>query len=75
MSDETVHTAEIVTTDEIPEAAAPYDMNAVRDYYAGKRADYLQRIGDIEAFLGFAISEEDLGARVAKLENFLKIPR
>ena len=52
----------------------PNFIEGVKDYYAAKRADYVQRIGDMEHFLGFIEVEGDLGTRIGKLENFLKIP-
>lgn len=37
------------------------------------KADYARRITEIELFLGFAISEQDLAVRLARLEKFVGI--
>lgn len=48
---------------------------SVREYYADKHADMLRIVGEIETFLGFLVSEDDLSVRVAKLEAFVGIKR
>ena len=54
----------------------PPDLLAeVRRYYTLLRAEHLRSIAEIETFLGFAESSDDLAVRVAKLENFVGIKR
>lgn len=83
MSDQNEVSAE-VSAEEAPAATVysnvramiesnPQFVQAVRDYYADKRNEYLQQLAAIESFIGFTISEEQLSVRVAKIENFLGI--
>lgn len=48
----------------------PSFVEAVKDYYAKKRDDYAQRVANIEDLLGFIRSEQDLGTRLHRLEQF-----
>lgn len=45
----------------------------VRHYFADLQHDYARRVLELEKFLGFIESEEDLGTRVARLEAFVGI--
>jgi len=52
---------------------APDVRAEVRQYYDLLKVDYTKRIADIETFLGFVDSAEDLGTRLARLERFVGI--
>lgn len=75
MPDETIDATTYQETAPTAEADPPPAdmMSEVRHYYALLQVDYTRRIGEIEAFLGFAESSEALGARLAKVEAFLGI--
>lgn len=51
----------------------PEVVEAVREYYARKRLDYIKRTTEIELFLGFLESEVELGTRLHNLERFVGI--
>lgn len=51
----------------------PQIVLEVRHYFADLQHDYARRVLELELFLGFIASEEDLGTRVAKLEAFVGI--
>jgi hypothetical protein len=75
--------AEVVPPEEISARAAtvvnqalnisPADLVSMRAYYEGLRGEYLQRVAEIEAFLSFAQQSDDLGVRIARLEQFLGV--
>lgn len=49
------------------------EIEAVTAYYSLLRGQLLQRVADIESFLGFLDVEGDLAVRVGKLERFTGI--
>ena len=51
----------------------PQFVESVRMYYSDKRAEYLEKLAEIETFIGFTVSEEQMSVRVAKIEHFLGI--
>lgn len=53
----------------------PQIVLEVRHYFADLQHDYARRVLEIEKFLGFIVSEEDLGSRIARLEAFVGIKR
>lgn len=46
---------------------------AVHAHFITRRDGLLQQVSEIEAYLGFAKSSEDLAVRVAKIEQFLGV--
>lgn len=79
MSDETpeiieaVPPAAEVRAEIVPPTVDTPSMSEVRHFYELMQIDYVRRAGEIEKFLGFMESAEDLGTRLARLENFLGI--
>ena len=63
---ETQHFRELLESD-------PEILPQVRNYYALLLVEYQQRAGEIERFLGFVESCEELSARIHKIEMFLGI--
>lgn len=57
----------------IPPTADTPSMVEVRHYYEIMQIDYVRRAGEIEKFLGFMESAEDLGVRLARLETFVGV--
>ncbi len=60
------------------QTSAPSTRDAVTEasrYLAGRRAELLSEVGEIESFLGFANQADDLAVRVAKLERFLGLSK
>lgn len=51
----------------------PQIVAEVRHYFADLQMDYLRRASEIEKFLGFVESREELGTRLHKVEAFLGI--
>lgn len=51
----------------------PEIMTEVRHYYALLQIEYVKRASEIEKFLGFVESAEELGARLARVERFVGI--
>ena len=63
---------EVRTFPELLESA-PDLLPQVRNYYALLQIEYTRRAGEIEKFLGFVESCEELSVRLRKLEQFLGI--
>lgn len=51
----------------------PQIVLEVRHYFADLQRDYARRVYELEKFLGFIESEEDLGSRIARLEAFVGV--
>ncbi len=57
---------------ELPRVIAD-DLPRVIAHLQQLKADYAVRIAEIELFLGFAVSSEDLSVRMARIEKFIGI--
>lgn len=58
----------------IPDPPPAELIEMVRAYYVAQRAELLQRVADLEVFLGFIVTNQDLAIRIARLEAFTRIP-
>lgn len=67
-----------VAAEVIDREAIPDDLNidhiveVARTYVEKRRVELLERVAQLESFLGFVAVDGELSARVAKLERFVK---
>lgn len=56
-----------------PAPPSPPNLLAVHAYLTERRVDLLQRVQEIETFLGFIEGDSALAVRIGKIEQFLGI--
>lgn len=64
--------AEVVTID-APPPSRDVDIAAVIEHLRDTKAKHERAISEIELFLGFVISHEELSVRMARIEKFVGI--
>ena len=52
-----------------------FTTEGLQQHFAQKRIELLERVAEIESFLGFIEQSGDLSVRVAKLEAFIGMPK